>query len=316
MRDFNELSEALLTPIHQVTAMAPEESVPFILPTGFVLVAGKPGAGKTTFILRLAAMLSENKPLELTPIAMDGGEQFEPEAPLLIEQPGGSLVYLAAEGTPETLRYDFETKVLGGDKVSRPKGKNSTSHRFSFIKNPLPWRIDQEQYRDQILEIIDVMQPTVLVIDPLARFHTVSENETDLAQIFGMFQQAMYQTKGTLVVCHHMRKGGQEKAPRKGERHPVMLRDDIRGTSALSGAADGVIMMRRSTVAGFGNPEEHVEMYVYSKQRADACYLLHNFPGRDADAPDAPVHSQTPARQSVLSRTKRRRRTPRVRADS
>lgn len=91
-----------------------------------------------------------------------------------------------------------------------------------------------------IFEWIQKLHPDVLLIDPLANFHTYDENNaTEMMKLARLFDHMKFTFNLSLILSHHFRKLGNQKSE--------SLLEHLRGSSALRGWVDTTIAMEGRT---------------------------------------------------------------------
>lgn len=142
----------------------------------------------------------------------------------------GTCLYWAYEQSPGRLRYHYEGRIIRG---------NLTHDSISIVKDPWSWRIE-EGANERWCSIIEDVQPTLAVIDPLAHAHDFDENDSSWVKHLNTIRQAALRVGTAVVLVHHTNK----RRDVNGDQRP----DDFgraRGTSALWGMVDSGHMLTR-----------------------------------------------------------------------
>ncbi|MDP8901553.1 MAG: AAA family ATPase [Actinomycetota bacterium] len=195
--------------------------VPGLLPEGVTLLAGKPKLGKSWLALGVAVAVA-NGGVALGKKRVDQGE----------------VLYLALEDNQRRLQKRMR-KLLGGARA--PEGLH--------ISTAWP-RVDEGG--EEALEgwIADRLDARLVVVDVLkrvrprtSRFQGVYDADYESLEALHAFAER----HGVAVLCvHYLRKAGAAD--------PV---DEISGSTGLSGAADGVLVLKRDR--GRGDAYLHVD---------------------------------------------------------
>ena len=196
-------------------------AVPGVIAEGLTLLAGAPKVGKSWASLGLAVACAS------------GGKALG-----RIDVDSGDVLYLALEDTPRRLA-DRLRKVLGRDPVPTPLS-------FATACPPIT-----EGGLERIGEWLDAHPNARLVIvDVFARIrgraadNNMTAYDLDYAAMGALKSLADKHAVAVLVV-HHTRKASAED-----------FLDAVSGTNGLAGAADAILVLRRSR--GKANAELHV----------------------------------------------------------
>ncbi len=173
-------------------------------------VAGQPKLGKTWLALDLALSVATGTPCLDT---------------YAVPEPGSVLVYLA-EDPPQAVR-----QRLAG--LCRHRGLDLDAIALHVI-TAASLRLDLEDDRERLEEVVRRLAPRLLILDPLVRLHRVDENRSDEISLLLSFLRTLQRTHGlAIVVVHHMRKGG---ARRGGQA--------LRGSSDLHAWTDSALYLQ------------------------------------------------------------------------
>ncbi len=151
-------------------------------------VAGHPKLGKTWLALDLALSVATGTPcLDAFPVA----------------EPGEVLVYLA-EDPPTTVR-----QRLAG--LCRHRGLDLETVAVHVI-TAASLRLDLEDDRRRLEEVVRRLRPRLLVLDPLVRLHRRDENRSDeVSELLSFLRELQRAHALAIMVVHHMRKGGTRR---------------------------------------------------------------------------------------------------------
>jgi len=194
--------------------------VPGLLPEGVILLAGKPKLGKSWFAFGLAVGVTS------------GGVVLGTKR---VEQ-GGAL-YLALEDNPRRLQKRLG-KLLGGNGAPECLHISTTWPRVDEGGEEAleGWLADHPDAR-LVVDVLKRVRPRT------SRYQSVYDADYESLQAL----HALANRRGVAVLCiHHLRKAGADD--------PM---DEISGSTGLSGAADGVLLLKRDR--GRGDAYLHVD---------------------------------------------------------
>lgn len=151
-------------------------------------VAGQPKLGKTWLALDLALSVATGTPCLDT---------------YAVPEPGSVLVYLA-EDPPQAVR-----QRLAG--LCQHRGLDLDRVALHVI-TAASLRLDLEDDRQRLEQVVRRLAPRLLILDPLVRLHRVDENRSDEISLLLSFLRTLQRTHSlAIVVVHHMRKGGTRR---------------------------------------------------------------------------------------------------------
>ncbi|MCP4872205.1 MAG: AAA family ATPase [Proteobacteria bacterium] len=151
-------------------------------------VAGQPKLGKTFLALDLALSVATGTPCLDT---------------FAVAEPGNVLVYLA-EDPPAMVRQRLAS-------LCRHRDLDLDTVAVHVI-TAASLRLDLEDDRRRLEEVVQRLKPRLLVLDPLVRLHRRNENRCDEISELLSFLRQLQRTHGlAVVVVHHMRKGGAQR---------------------------------------------------------------------------------------------------------
>jgi len=102
-------------------------------------------------------------------------------------------------------------------------------------KRPEEYRIDTAQGMKKLMHWLKARQPKLAILDPLRNFHDEDENDAgQMLRMLAPLRRWAVDHDSSFVVVHHTKKlqEGQTQA----------TANDMRGTSAMFGVADGVLV--------------------------------------------------------------------------
>lgn len=189
-----------------------------VLPTGITFLAGPPKSMKTTIELGLIC-------------AVAGVESNALPPDMTITPEPGRVMGFCAEHTGGELKYMIQS---GLGAVMPDDG------RFYVAREPFQWRLDDKHAAQRLINQLEKFQPKLFFIDPLRDFHDYDETEAGpMNRLLRPLQRWAKKNKCAFLVLHHTRKPDGKDADK------LMTAADMRGSSALFGLADGVIVVTR-----------------------------------------------------------------------
>ncbi len=216
----------LLLPLGDAPSTPPTWVLQGFLSPGLTILVGPPRSYKSLLALHMIAAVTEGVPID----------QLHPPP-----QRRGSAIYFPAEQSPHTLRYIYETRVLG-HKLPEDVGRRWD---FAVARDPWDWKIDEPTLSHNLLSLIEDLKPTLIILDPFIHFHSQDENDPHVVSYLVPLKKAVRAYQGSLLLIHHVRKG---QAGSRNEGIPDWER--VRGTSALFAMADGGIQLKRLASGG------------------------------------------------------------------
>jgi hypothetical protein len=173
-------------------------------------VAGHPKLGKTWLALDMALSVATGTPCLDT---------------YAVPESGSVLVYLA-EDPPAAVR-----QRLAG--LCYHRGLDLETVAVHVI-TAASLRLDLEDDRQRLEQVVRRLGPRLLILDPLVRLHRLDENRSDEISELLSFLRTLQRTHDlAIVVVHHMRKGG---ARRGGQA--------LRGSSDLHAWTDSALYLQ------------------------------------------------------------------------
>jgi hypothetical protein len=190
-----------------------------VLPTGIVFIGGPPKSLKSTFLYLLAVLVTgrthKSLPEEMMKVSMQG-----------------RVLGLSAEASAGEIRYALEN---GAGVAMAADGS------FLVAETPWDWRLDDPDALERLIGWLDALKPRVFFVDPLRDFHTLEEKDDgNMNRLLRPIQKWAKTNDAAFCVVHHA-----SKKP-KGDNTNYNP-NDMRGTSALFGIADGVLMLTPKT---------------------------------------------------------------------
>lgn len=205
---FTDLAEADLS--------EPRWVVKNVLPCGIVFLAGPPKTMKSTIEMALSCAVAGLHTDVLPPDMVELGME------------AGTVMGLSAEASAGELRHMVEI----GMGVKIPDDR-----RIIIADDPWSFRLDDPEALAQLLSWLDIRKPRLFWLDPLLDFHSIDEKDSgSMNRLLRPIQRWAKENDSCFLVVHHTRKKSQED---KGD----YTTGDMRGTTALFGIADGVIVI-------------------------------------------------------------------------
>lgn len=97
--------------------------------------------------------------------------------------------------------------------------------------------LDLPQDRDRLRETVEMIKPSLLILDPFIRLHRSDENASkEVAPLLGYLRELQRELKVAVLLVHHVRKGPAAKRPGQA----------LRGSSDLHGWGDSNLYLRRA----------------------------------------------------------------------
>jgi hypothetical protein len=204
---FTDLATARIRP--------PQWVIQDLLPVGLTFLASPPKTGKSSVIMAAACLVSGHSCKVL------------PDWLSRVPQEGAALVF-SAEAEAGELRHMVE-HGMGVRLVPRES--------IMIADDPWAFRLDDRPPGGwpRVKYWLDILKPKLVVLDPLRDFHATDENDAgEMNRLLRPIRQWAVSNVASVVVVHHTKK--------PGDGHSQYSAKDMRGTSALFGIADGVLM--------------------------------------------------------------------------
>ena len=215
----------------------PKWAVPNILPEGLNILAGKPKMGKSVISLNIALAIAT------------GGKALGK-----IDVEKGAVLYLALEDTARRLQSRLKAML-----ADRPAPEN--------LYFEIAWpRIDQGGITKLSERIQGIPNLRLLIIDTLKRIKPLengrNKNPYDVDyENVSVVKALADEFNLCVLVIHHLRKTQSED-----------IMDDFSGTFGLTGAADGLLALKRKT------GQSDAELYLIGRDVDAAEYALKYYP--------------------------------------
>ncbi len=215
---FTDIASAISTP--------PVWIIDSLLPRGLTFMAAPPKAGKSTITLAMAALVAD-KACKALPRSLSKVNKCGPVLIFSDEASAGELRYVAEHDMG--VRLENDNSMLVADDpwmfgLSDPEGVE----RMQF------WLKERD--------------PRLVILDPLRNFHDLEEKDSGIISLVRPLRTWAVEHDAAVLVIHHTKKPVEP-----GTEYTA---HDMRGTSALFGIADGVLML---TPKGKDNEQTHIK---------------------------------------------------------
>ncbi len=202
---FIDLAEAAIIP--------PTWVLKDLIPVGLTFLAAPPKAGKSTLTMGIAALIAGYKTKTLPTFLREVPE----EGPVMVfsyEAEAGELKHMVQSG-------------LGIELVA--------NESILIADNPWRYRLDDPDGLSTMMYWLNTRRPKMVILDPLVDFHRANENDSgEMNRLLRPLRTWAVKNNAAFVVVHHTKK--------PGEGHQKYDMSDMRGTGALFGIADGILI--------------------------------------------------------------------------
>lgn len=211
MPELRETHE-VFTCLGEAEIIPPKWLIKDLLPPGLVFIGAPPKAGKSTFEMILTLLVSGHQCAALPPY-------------LSVVEQSGTVIGFSYEATAGELRHMCEEGL--GTMVKDDKS-------ILIADDPWLFRLDDVDGAARLMGWLEERKPKMCFLDPLRDFHSLDEKDSgDMIRLLRPLQRWAKDHDSALVVVHHTKK------KEEGDYTP----NDLRGSSAIFGAADAVIIM-------------------------------------------------------------------------
>jgi len=206
--------EGIFTDLGNAEIVPPSWVIDNLLPSGLVFLGAPPKAGKSTLTMAAALLVSGHE-CQALPLFMSKVIQPGPAIMFSYEAGAGELRHMA--------EYGMKCRVTANESIL-------------ICDDPWEFRLDDPGGMKRLLYWASERNPSLIVLDPLRDFHQEDENDSGaMNRLLRPIRQWAIENDASVVVVHHTTK------PKEGQSSYEAL--DLRGTGALFGIADGVIML-------------------------------------------------------------------------
>lgn len=205
------------TNLFEAEAVQAQWVIKDLLPVGLLALVGPPKeAQKSTQALVAALTVAEHESSVFPKWML---------APNLVHRTG-DVLYVSAEAQPGEL-HDIAKTGLHSDAAS---GK----HCIYVANDPRKFCLSEAKGRGKLLADMDLVEPRLVILDPLTRLHQGDENSAgEMSAMMWPLREWAITNKACVLFVHHTRK----LAP--GEK--TYRAQDARGTTDWQGMVDGTI---------------------------------------------------------------------------
>lgn len=205
--------EGTFTDIGRATRRPPRWVIEPVLPEGLVIFAGPPKESyKSTVVMALACLVTEH-PHKALPADW-------------IRKVDGPVMMLSHEADAGELRFTVEEGL--GVKLRRDES-------ILVADRPEDFRLDEEEGMAELMRWLEARKPILTVIDPLANFHSLEEKDAgQMVKLLAPLRRWAKDEQACVVIVHHTRKLDEDRQLRAS---------DVRGSSAMFGLADGLVLL-------------------------------------------------------------------------
>lgn len=210
--------EAGFSDVATFAIVKPKWVVPNALVPGLNIIGAPPKEGKSTFAHALTLVVAG---YEVPALPASLRECPEP----------GPVMVFAYEDQGGEVRNTMEHGLLGGARLNAPTN-------ILVADDPWLWRMDEETAHARFLAWVEKAQPRMVIIDPLRDFHSMDENDSGaMVQVLKPLRNWAANNDAALVIVHHSKK------PQGPSSDAGRTANDLRGSSAIFGAADGLLLL-------------------------------------------------------------------------
>lgn len=213
--------DGTFTDVFLAARMEPQWVIKDLLPPGLIIIGAPPKSGKSTLTMIMAAMVAGHKCHALPPTLSEAPEE-------------GVVMCFSYEATAGELRHILEVGL---------KVEGQADESILIADDPWRWRLDDEEAIDKMLWWLNDRKPKMVILDPLRNFHALEEKDSGIIRLLLPLRTWAVKNAAAFVIVHHSKK------PIDDGKH-VYGANDLRGTSALFGLADGVLMLTPTGGAG------------------------------------------------------------------
>ena len=205
--------EGHFTSLFNAVERPPSWVITDLIPEGLTVIGGPPkDAKKSTLVLAVAALTA--------------GYKCEVLPPTFKAAQGGPALVWSYEADADEIKHTATKELL--IKLEDDDG-------ILICDTPEEYLLDDPEGMQQMLHWLDARKPRLAIIDPLRNAHSLDEKESgEIARILIPLRRWAKRNSAAVIVVHHTRKLEEDKQ---------YTAQDLRGSSALYGLADGIIMI-------------------------------------------------------------------------
>lgn len=209
--------DGAFTDLFRASKSPPEFIIENLLPIGLTILGGAPKSNKSTLAMIMASIVAGYRCACLPPDLMKATRN-------------GPVMVFSAEATAGELRSMVED---GLGVTGQP------DEGIIVSDNPWSFMLDDPSGHHQLMEWLEKRDPLLTIIDPFVDFHTLDEKDAgEMIKIVKPIRQWAADHKRAVILVHHARKPGNGDGDEKN-----LKPEDMRGSSAIYGKADGIILI-------------------------------------------------------------------------
>jgi hypothetical protein len=187
----------------------------FLTLSSLTVLAAAPKVGKTFVCLALAIAVASGR---------EAMGRFRAAAP-------GRVLMFPAEDDPRSVRERIEALCAGQNLVV------SDDFPIDIITSDA-LKLDREEDRESLEELLRLQRPKLLILDPLVRLHSGAESSSShMSELFGYLRQLCRRHELAVVVTHHLAKNRTGGSVQPGHA--------MRGSGDVHAAYDHGAMLTR-----------------------------------------------------------------------
>lgn len=204
--------------VHDATAEGVAWIIKDVLPVGLQVAGGEPKSFKSTFVNSFPAIVA------------DWGANQLPQWAEMAGEMGGPTILLSGEATVSELAWLYRD----GFKLK------TTPDTIYVNDDSWDFKLDRKETLNALLSMLNEVQPRICIIDPLRKYHSGDENDAAyMEEILYPLRKWAVGNSSAIIIVHHARKAGKEQ-----DDSMLMDPSNLRGSNAIFGAADSVLMCR------------------------------------------------------------------------
>lgn len=215
--DNDESIHGIFTPLGMARMVEPQWLIRDLIPKGVFVFGGPPKSLKSTLVMAASA-------------AVAGYEgQILPEG----------MNEVTEHGNVVGISYEASAGELAHIVVHDLKVKLEEDERILIADDPWEFQLDDPDGLNKLIHWLDVKKAKLGWVDPFAESHSLEENDSRaMIQIIRPLHKWAKTNNASFGFMHHCRK----KTGDDGNGN-VYTPEDLRGSSAIFGKMDGVIML-------------------------------------------------------------------------
>lgn len=222
MSDETDIDELVAQYFHDVgdaSVRPPEWVIQGCIPVGITFLVGPPKTLKSTVLMAWATRVAGWHTDKVLP------------AEMLAANEDGIVFGVSAEASAGEIRHAVEV----GMKIEARADRS-----LLVADDPWMWRLDNPAHVGKLVAILNRLKPKLFFLDPLANFHDQDETEAGtMIRLLTPLRHWAKENGAACVVVHHSRKNA------KDGKDARTTADDIRGSGAIFGMADGLVLLTR-----------------------------------------------------------------------